>query len=239
MNLLPLAYLATEVAAKTPKVPHKDFDIEKLMPVIIAVCVTVVVSIIVGIKGKKAKQALKGIGARLGLGYEAPPMGKIWPFSVIRQAPLLNGILAGRQVVIRHILKGKKTYTTIDMALAQRGSLELRITRHSVFNTYFSKSIKKFTTGDRFVDYDLMMYSNQPDIASAVVGAPSIAGQLSAFVQKHELPGILTLKSGLLRYEERGLIAPGKKAARIEALVPICLSLAAGVETAGEIAMQK
>lgn len=236
---LPLAYLATEVAAKTPKVPHKDFDIEKLMPVIIAVGVTIVVSIVVGIKGKKAKQALKGIGARLGLGYESPPMGKIWPFSVIRQAPRLNGFMAGRQVVIWHLTKGKKTFTTIDAALAQRGSMELRITRNSVLNSLISMKLKKFTTGERFVDDALMMHSNQPDIASAIAGAPSISAQLGKLVRDHKIPGILTLKGGLLRYEEKGMIAPGERAARIEALVPVCLSLAAGVETAGEIAQQR
>lgn len=239
MNLQPLAYLATEIAAKTPKVPHKDIDYDKLIPTALFVLLMLLITIHVCISQRRAKKAMKDIGARLGLGFEAPPLGDIWPFTKIKLSPRLNGIIAGRQVVIRHATKGKKTFTTIDMAVAQRGAMELRIAQKTVLNSIISLKLKKFTTGDRFADDALMMHSDQPDIASVVLGAQSIASQLSAFVRKHKLPGILTLNKGLLHYEEKGMIAPGKKAARIEALIPICLSLAAGVEMAGEIAQQR
>jgi hypothetical protein len=182
---------------------------------------------------------MKVIGARLGLAYQTPPLGNIWPFNKIKVAPRLNGMIAGRQVVVRHVPKGKETFTNMDMAVAHKGAMELRIAQKTVLNSIISLKLKKFTTGDRFADDALMMHSNQPEIASVVMGAPSIAGQLSAFVRKHKLPGVITLNNGLLRYEEKGMIAPGQKAARIEALIPICLSLAEGVELAGEISQRK
>lgn len=239
MTPLPLAYIATEIAAKTPKVPHKDIDYDKLIPVVLVIVVMLLVTIHVCTSQSRAKKALKDISSRLGLGYETPPLGDIWPFTKIKMSPRLNGIIAGRQVVIRHVPKGKKTFTNIDVAVSQRGAMELRIAKKTVLNSIISLKLKKFTTGDRFADDALMMHSDQPDIASVVLGAQSIASQLSAFVRKHKLPGILTLNKGLLRYEERGMVAPGEKADRIEALIPICLSLAEGVELAGEIAQRK
>jgi hypothetical protein len=45
MTFLPLAFIATEIAAKTPKVPQKDFDYTQLIPVAIAIAIMLLVTI--------------------------------------------------------------------------------------------------------------------------------------------------------------------------------------------------